>query len=350
MVYETDPLVDPRWPEFLSRNSRASVFHTREWLETLFSTYGHRPMVLTTSGPDNELANGLVFCRVKSWITRPRLVSLPFSDHCEPLAGNSQDREQLFSELERQSGNGDCRYIEIRPSSPLPSYWMGTGSDWLPTQIFCLHRLDLRPGANDVFRHFHRDCVQRRIRHAEKQRIDITEGRGPAMVEDFYRLMVQTRRRHGLPPQPIAWFKNLVHHMGEAATIRCANKDGQPIAAILTLQHGKSLYYKYGASVAQFHRLGAMPYLFWRTIQDAIKQGLEELDLGRSDCDNLGLIAFKERWAATRTMISYMRFPAGTSRGFQSPGWTRSLTRTACRHAPEKCLTSIGTLSYRHID
>jgi hypothetical protein len=27
----------------------------------------------------------LVFCRVRSWLTGRRSISLPFSDHCEPL-------------------------------------------------------------------------------------------------------------------------------------------------------------------------------------------------------------------------------------------------------------------------
>ena len=347
MVYEIDPLTDPRWPEFLSENRQVSVFHTRGWLETVFRTYGHRPAVLTTSGPNRKLSNGLVFCRVRSWITGPRLVSLPFSDHCEPLVSDIEDRRQLFSGLEEQTAANGGRYLEIRPSS---SSSAEIRPDWLPSQVFYLHRLDLRPGVAGVFRRFHRNCIQRRIRHAEKQRIDFTEGRSPDLLRAFYGLLVQTRRRHGLPPQPAIWFQNLIDCMGESATIRCASKEGSPIAAILTLQQGKSLYYKYGASIAQFHRLGAMPCLFWRAIQDAIARGLEELDLGRSDCDNPGLITFKDRWSATRSLISYLRFPSGAPRQLRPSRWSRRLTRSACRHVPERCLTGIGELSYRHID
>ncbi len=41
--------------------------------------------VLTTCAPDAPLTDGVVFCEVDSWLTGRRLVSLPFSDHCEPL-------------------------------------------------------------------------------------------------------------------------------------------------------------------------------------------------------------------------------------------------------------------------
>jgi len=138
--------------------------------------------------------------------------------------------------------------------------------------------------------------------------------------------------------------------MGDAATIRCAWKGGQPIAAILTLRHGRSLYYKYGASVARLHKYGAMPYLFWHAIRAAIDSGLEQLDMGRSDCDNLGLLTFKERWNAARSALSYMRSPADSPSPVCGGKWMVSLARKACQHMPEGCLIALGDLSYRHID
>jgi len=85
-VYEIDPLWDPRWQALLARDSRASIFHHPSWLDALRRTYGYQPTVLTTTPPGGELTNGVVLCRVDSWLTGRRMVSLPFSDHCEPLA------------------------------------------------------------------------------------------------------------------------------------------------------------------------------------------------------------------------------------------------------------------------
>src|SRR5262249_2914742 len=158
--------------------------------------------------------------------------------------------------------------------------------DWQPSEAFYLHRLDLRPGATAMFRKFHRNCVQRRIRHAERERLTVREGRDGDTLNTFYSLVLQTRRRHLLPPQPRVWFQTLMEPMGSFASIRLAYKAEQPIAGILTLQYGRTLYYKYGASDARFHHLGAIPYLFWHAIQDATNRGMEELDLGRSSCDN----------------------------------------------------------------
>src|SRR5690242_12893147 len=84
-VLAINPLVDDRWPEFIGRHPNASVFHSRGWLSALQSTYGYEPLAFTTSAPSEELKNALLFCVVRSWLTGSRLVSLPFSDHCDPL-------------------------------------------------------------------------------------------------------------------------------------------------------------------------------------------------------------------------------------------------------------------------
>ena len=343
-AYEIDPLTDSRWEALLRTNPRASVFHSAPWLEAVHRTYGYRPTVLTTSGPNQELSNGLVFCRVQSWLTGRRLVSFPFSDHCEPLATISRELQVLLSGMEERVRLEGCSYAELRPAFALPA----SQAHWRTADGFYLHRLDLRPGAGAVFRDFHRACIQRRIRHAERSGITIQEGRDPEILKEFYDLVVETRRRHGLLPQPILWFRNVVKCLGESAVIRCAYKEGQPIAAILTLQYGRTLYYKYGASVARLHRLGAMPYLLWQAIQAAIEHGLEELDLGRSDCDSPGLVTFKERWNAVRFRSSYLRSPVDGPPPKLSTTWIRRLLPTACKYAPSNCLAVLGGLSYRH--
>jgi hypothetical protein len=341
-VYEINPLSDPRWMDFLSLNPRASVFHSRGWLEAVHRTYDYRPAVLTTSEPNYELLNGLLFCRVQTWLTGRRLVSLPFSDHCEPLLTSVEDLQPLLTGIEERARVERCSYAELRPQTNLPA----VESHWREADRFYIHRLDLRPGAHAVFNSFHRACIQRRIRHAERSGLTIITGRDPELLKKFYGLVVETRRRHGVLPQPMVWFRNILKYLGESAVIYCACKDGQPVAAILTLQFRKTLYYKYGASIAELHGLGAMPLLLWHAIQDAMNSGLEELDLGRSDCDSAGLVTFKERWNAARCITSYLRSPGALpARG---TGWIRRMLPTTCKYAPANCLAALGTMSYRH--
>ena len=345
MIHQIDPLSDPRWADLLRRHPCASVFHSCGWLAALQQTYGYQPAVLTTTGPDHDLENGLLYCLVRSWITGRRLVSLPFSDHCEPLVKSSLDLRNLLAGLQERATEESCKYVEVRPNFTS----VRSAEFWRSTEDFYLHRLDLRAGVDAIFSRFHKNCIQRKIRRADTEGVEIRSETGPEAVKRFYPLVVQTRRRQGLPPQPRAWFESVMSCLGESACIRCAYKQGRPIAGIFTLRYAKSLYYKYGASEVQFHKSGAMPRLFWQAIQDAIHSGLEELDMGRSGCDDIGLATFKERLGAVRFPLSYYRFPAKAAKSVGQGELLRRFARMAFSHMPDRCLMICGTLAYRHI-
>ena len=88
--------------------------------------------------------------------------------------------------------------------------------------------------------------------------------------------------------------------------------------------------------------------LFWKAIQEAKEAGLEELDLGRSDCQNLGLVKFKDRWSATRTTLTQWRFPYSAS--FQRiEEWKVGFAKQVFARLPDNLLTLAGNYLYRHI-
>jgi CelD/BcsL family acetyltransferase involved in cellulose biosynthesis len=346
-VYEIDPLTDPRWAEFLQTHAMVSVFHTPSWLRALSRTYGYEPFVLTTAQPGHALQNGIVFCRVKSFLTGSRLVSLPFSDHCQPLVNGTGELVELLDGLKASAKAGKCKYLELRPLVALDSN-LGHNAGLAQSESFCFHKLDLRPSAEEIFRKFHKSCVQRKINRAARDGVTAVEGRSEEQLQSFYRLLLLTRRRHQLPPQPLQWFRNLAQFFGDRLQIRVACKDGRPIASMLTLTEKKTLVYKYGCSDADFHKLGAMPFLFWQAIQDAKKNGAEEFDFGRSELDNPGLITFKDHWGGERTQLTYYRYPAESSEGAASL-WRIDAARKAFSWLPDFCLVSAGNLLYRHI-
>lgn len=343
-IYEINPLTDERWAELVGRHPAGSLFHTIGWLEALWRTYGFESTVLTASAPGEALENGLVYCRVRSWLTGRRLVSLPFSDHCEPLVGGENDLAELLEGFRKTVKEGGYGYGEIRPWTERASeHWGGR-----PARRYVAHRLDLREGAEAVFRRFHRDCIQRKIRRAEREGVVVERGDSAGLLDEFYGLMIQTRRRHGLPPQPFEWYRNLGECLGQALTVWIARKDRRAAAAILTVRHRQVVVYKYGASDARMHALGCMPYLMWRAAEDAVERGMEWLDLGRSDEGQTGLIAFKEHLGAERSVLLYWRWPQGHC-GPSGAGWSRSVLGVVCQRLPERWLRGLGSAVYRHL-
>ena len=68
-VHTFNPLQDFRWAEFVGGHPAASVFHSPDWIEALHRTYRYEPVVYTTSPPAEEPTNGILLCRIKSWLT-----------------------------------------------------------------------------------------------------------------------------------------------------------------------------------------------------------------------------------------------------------------------------------------
>jgi len=343
-IYTLNPLEDPRWLEFIHGHVRASVFHTPGWLAALHRTYGYEPIVYTTSAPTLSLTNGLVFCRISSWLTGRRMVSVPFADHCEPLVERPEDQKELFSFLRCAVRKEKWKYIEIRPlcSDLLSEPGLGKAD------VFCLHVLNLHPPLETLFRNFQKDSIQRKIRRAGQEFLHYEEGRSEALLTNFYRLFLMTRRRHNLPPQPIEWFQNLATCLGDQLKIHVGFKDGRAIASILPLRHRDTLVYKYGCSDASYHNLGGIPFLLWKAIQEAKERGMLAFDLGRSDAADHGLITFKDRWGATRSTLAYGRYCA-RQRQTAAEGHSMQFAKRVFARLPDSLLTAAGRLLYRHI-
>jgi len=345
--YQIDPTSDARWAELVQKHPKASVFHTVGWLKALRCTYGYEPVAFTTSSPTSELKNGLVFCRVKSWVTGRRLVSLPFSDHCEPLCDSVQDLNFLIRYLQTTLEHEGWKYVEVRPIN-VNFGQIGDGIDFMPAGIHSIHILDLRPDLGELFGSLDKDSVQRRIRRAERAGLVEKSGRSDDLLKEFYALFVTTRGRHRLPPIPFAWFRNLIHHQGKALEIRLAYKDETPAAGILTLQFRDAVYYKYGCSDAHFNKFGAIPWLLWKAIAAAKLTGAIEFDMGRTEEGNAGLLAFKNHWVPQPNRLVYWKFP-DTSSFISEDGWKLRMAKRIFSYMPGRLLTITGNLIYRHI-
>lgn len=341
MVTTLNPLSDRRWVDFLNDHPQASVFHTKGWLRALQLTYGYEPVVFTTSR--SSLENGIVACHVDSWLTGRRLVSLPFSDHCQPL-GDLEGLRRITGFLSREVEARGWKYVELRPVYPLEL----DNANFSGSAKFKFQSIDLRPDSDKLFARFHDSCIRRKIRRAQRESLSYEVGRSESLLKKFCHLLLLTRRRHKLPPQPVGWFHNLIHCLGDSLAIHVLSNGPDPVASILTLRHRKTLVYKYGCSDSQFHRLGGTPLLFWIAIQQAKEEGFEEFDLGRSAVEDPGLITFKQHLGAVSAEITYYRSPAPAPgvRGLEAGS---SWARQAVAFLPNPVFARAGSLLYRHL-
>ncbi len=300
-----DPVCNPGWDHLIALHRDAGCFHTSAWAKVLHQTYNHRPFYLQFSR-GRRLAALIPLMEVRSPFTGRRGVCLPFSDTCEPLVFDPEAIDLVRDRLLSFVHERDWKYVEIRGCKSFP---LASSS----TATFFGHRLDLHTGVEELVSRF-ASPVRRAIRKAERNGVSAEIVRNREAITDFYRLHVQTRRRHGLPPQPASFFVNIYEHIIKPGLgfVVLAQQRSRSIAAAIFFRFGKNALYKYGASDERVHELRANNLVMWQGIQFLTRNGVEKLHFGRTDCENDGLRRFKLSWGTEEETIDYFRVdPSG---------------------------------------
>src|SRR5204862_7999829 len=300
-----NPVHNPGWDLVVALHRDATCFHTSAWAKVLHQTYNHRPFYLQFSR-GRRLAALIPLMEVRSPFTGRRGVCLPFSDACEPLIFDPEALSLVRDGLVRFAQERRWKYLEIRGGK---FFQLAARS----ATKFYGHTLDLRSGAQELTTHF-ASLVRRAIRKAERNQVSAVVVRNRPAIGDFYRLHVQTRRRHGLPPQPASFFLNIYEHIIRPGLggVVLARRSSRPIAAAVFLRFGKNAVYKYGASDKRFQEFRANNLVMWQGMQLLARTGVEKLHFGRTDSENDGLRRFKLSWDTQEETIEYFRVdPSG---------------------------------------
>ena len=91
-----------------------------------------------------------------------------------------------------------------------------------------------------------------------------------------------------------------------------------------------------------------MQMLLWKAIEDAKTDQLTEVDMGRSDCANSGLVMFKVRWGATRTRLTYLRYPRVRFHPIRN-ATQGNISKRIFACMPDGLLTATGRVLYKHL-
>jgi Acetyltransferase (GNAT) domain len=338
-----DPIYEPVWDHVVTLHRDANCFHTSAWAKVLHQTYSHRPLYLQYSC-GRRLAALIPLMEVRSPFTGRRGVCLPFSDVCEPLVFDPEATGLIRDRLIHFAQERRWKHVEIRGGKSFP---MGSSS----TAKFYAHSLDLRSGAEELISHF-ASPVRRAIRKAERSGVSAAVVRNRQAIVDFYRVHVQTRRRHGLPPQPMSFFLNIYEHIIKPGLgfVVIAQQRSRPIAAAVFFRFGKNALYKYGASDRKFQELRANNLVMWQGIQFLARNGAEKLHFGRTECQNDGLRRFKLSWRTEEEIIDYFRLdPSGRECLVATPSDSGFHKRIFAR-LPLAVNRLAGSMIYPHLD
>ena len=109
-------LTDPAWLDFVAAASEATVFHLAAWTRVLADTYRYRAVALATVDEQGRVTAGAPLARVRRF-SGAAWVSLPFSDHCPPLALDRASLGRLAAALAGWTASHGVP-VEVRGALP----------------------------------------------------------------------------------------------------------------------------------------------------------------------------------------------------------------------------------------
>jgi CelD/BcsL family acetyltransferase involved in cellulose biosynthesis len=339
-----DPRSDALWTK-LVEEQECDAFHSPGWLRALGDTYGFEVGAYVLVDEAGQPVAGIPFGRIAD-IRGHRIVTLPFSDYCDPVVGNADQWQQLTEPLLQEQAPFTIRCVHN--SLPLTDqrFTLVNRAHW--------HGMDLRPDLDALWNRLD-GSARRAIRKAEKQGVVVYQAQDEADLRAFFEMHLGVRKRkYRLLAQPYRFFQNIWHHCiqeGRGALLVAAY-EGHIIGGALFLEWKNRLYYKFNASAPQELAVRPNDLVIWHGIQYGKSRGHSFLDFGLSDWEQDGLVRYKRKFATEEKTISFLRYsPNGgpTREAQQVGGLLPQLTQLFTDETvPDQVTERAGDVLYRY--
>ena len=341
-VERLDPLEGVAYDDLVSAFPDSVPFHSRAWLTIIRDTYGHKPICFVAKDGDKVKAM-VPLVEVQSWLTGRRGVMVPFADFCPPMANDAGAYERVLAEVVKYAQQRKWKYVELRGGRKLMPKAQASVS-------YHAHILDLAAGSDRLFERLE-GRMRTAIRKAEREGVRVEVSNAAEAMQTYYDLHCETRKKHGVPPQPFAFFRNL-HSQAiskETGIVVVARCQEAPIAAAVFVHFGRHAVYKFSASNAAFLKLCGNNVVLWEAIKWYANRGFSSIHFGRTSFGNDGLRKYKAGWGPEETTLEYFKYSIPkqayvVDRDRSEGGYNRFLGRL-----PRPLFLLAGRVLYRHL-
>lgn len=335
-----NPLEVKDWNKRILEYPEYSLFFTSNWVKVLQEAYNYTPKYFVSYNSDEKICTAIPMMEVTSYLTGKRGVSLPFTDFCEPI-GNGNFNE-VFAELRNYAKSKRWKFLEFRGGNKF--------FDIIPSSFYFHHYLNLTRNIEEIYSHFH-PSNKRNIKKAIKEGIKVEFSDSADALNKFYHLNCITRKRHGLPPQPYSFFKQVYKYIFSEGlgVVSLAYYYKKPIAGAVFFHFGKKALYKFGASEFKYQHLRPNNLIMWETIKYYNAKGFEDFSFGKTEPDNEGLRRFKLAWGSEEEKIFTFKYDLFKDKFIPNPDASKGFHNFIFRIMPVPLLKIVGKTIYRHV-
>jgi len=328
------------WPGIIAHRF-GSLFTSPPWIEAVSEAF-ELQILASAQTAATKVKAAVPFCHVSDF-RGDRVVCLPFSDYCDPLVEDGASWAGLIEPILSLTVPVTLRCLR----NPIP----------LADDRFRLvgrglwHGVDLTRSEDELWAGL-APSARQNIRKARRSGVVVALGKTLEDLHVFHQMHCHVRKsKYRLLAQPVAFFESLYASFApdDRLTVLLALADDTPVAGILFLEWGDTLYYKFNASLDR--RLRPNDLLVWEGIRLGRQRGLARLDFGLSDAAQPGLVRYKRKFATEEGEISLLRWqppdhsdPKGELAGETLHRMTHLMTDPA---VPDHITRACGDALYR---
>ncbi len=336
-LIQINPLISSSWGEALSNNPNPQFFHHSFWLKTLIDTYRFKPLCFMIQSDKGYTIPFLVVTTLKG---KKKAVALPFSDGCDIQCGNIRHDELVATLLSIAKQEKLDRLDFKGTSSFQPSFE--------PSHSYYGHKLQLTKDEKKLWKNL-ASSKQRNIKKAQREIITVTFNNNLQSMREYYRLHCITRKRHGLPPQPVRFFdaihENIISKGYGEVALGYAEKSA--IAGAIYLFSGSEVLYKFGASDKNLQHMRVNDLLMWDAINRYAQKGFKTFSFGKTEKFHEGLCRFKEGFGAERVVMDDYCYDVLTGNLIKDAPSVHGIHNKIFRRMPVPLLKLCGEILYR---
>lgn len=337
------------WQHYVFSHPSATVYHLPAWSRILEKSFGYEPFHLIARNAGGVVCGVLPLLLVKSALTGRRLVSLPFSYRCGPLADSPEVLQALMEEACQLQKQTNSLYLELK-GLLLPPHVTADKSEngWEKTDQFSTYILDLlTPG--EVWKKLD-PRVRQHINRARRDGVTIRKGSSVEDFRIFYRLNLKVKKRIGVPGHPEDFLLNIGRDMSDICTLYLAELKNRVIGGHMVLKFNGVMLSAFAASNDRYRKNQPNSLLYWTAIEDACREGTRCFDFGRTSPAEPGGTTFKKHWGTEEKRLTYCYYPhLPHSLALEGTGWKYRLATGLWRKMPLAFAHTAGKQIFRHL-
>lgn len=265
------------WDAFISSHEEANFLHAWAWGE--FHLARGKALVRRVVLDDNNEIIGAYLGQVED-ARRGRYLAIaggPIFDW-----KNAKLRRLLFDDIRAQGKEQHCVFVRVRPQiTETPEHRaLIRELGFRPAPIYLSVEyagiLDLTKNEDEILKNASQR-LRRSLRKAEKNQIQIETSTNPEDVDAFYKIQLETAKRHGFVSFSKDYLKKQFAAFAkyDAVKLYTAKYEDQILAQNFMIFYGNEASYHYGVSTALGTRYSGAPLLHMQAMRDARERGIK---------------------------------------------------------------------------